>query len=153
MNDEAVRKAQIKLFRERLKPVFVMIGEGCDVVRGARGFKRPVTDEVRWSDIIRFEHSKIADIGVWDAFAETFPHFLLFDKNPLENKQAFIQELHDLIEFLNENRTVPNGFTIWRDVPTKSNRIEIARGNEKFESERFPRVMKVKFKLVWVVKA
>lgn len=154
MSEKAIKKEQIKLFKQRLKPVFVMFDEPVSVVRGFKGMKKPVNEaQKEWSDFIRFEPREIKDISVWNAFVEKYSQFLQFQNNPLENKAAFVQELFELYEFLGSNRTVTNHFTITRDSLFKSHGIEVVRNDEKFNSEKYPRTMRCAFELKWIVKA
>lgn len=146
------REEQLRLFRQRLKPIFVMFDDAVTIVRGFRGIRKPVNDAAQWSDYVRFEPRQIRDISVWNAFVERYSHFLQFNHNPLKNKLGFIQELFELYEFLGSNRTVTNNFIISRDNPTRSIPFEVVRNGEKFESEKYPKVMKCEFELKWIVK-
>jgi len=152
---DKVRNEQIRIFRNRVRPSIDVLSEGVNIVRGIKGLKRPVTDpsDVKWSDIIQFSHPKISDIRLWDAFYEKYAERWTFNTNPLENKVGFIKELHDLIEYRNRSRLTPNNFSIVRYRPQSIARREVATGNEKFESEKFPKEYKVLFTLEWVVKA
>ncbi len=144
---------QVRLFKQRLKPIFVSFTDCVTIVRGIRGLRKPVNDAAQWSDFVRFEPHEIKDISIWNAFVERYSHFLQFDHNPLRNKLAFVQELFELYEFLGSNRTVTNSFIISRDNPIESHGIEVARDGEKFASERYPAKMSCEFQLKWVVRS
>ena len=155
---DKIRETQIKLFRERIRPNIDLLTEGVVIVRGVKGVKRPVIDNagVRWSDTIRFEHPKISDISIWDAFYEKYMQYWGFKNNPLENESAFVQELHDLIEHLNRSTITPNDFRIVRERPRRNvyteGMVETAKRDEKFDFEKYPRIMKVEFNLRWIIK-
>jgi len=157
--EDKVRKAQVRLFHERVRPNIDLLTEGVNIVRGIKGLKNSVTknEDVKWSDTIQFSHPKISDISIWNAFVEKYGHFLQFETNPLENKLGFFQELHDMIERLNRSRVTPNNFVITRTRPVVDIESLSAReiAEKKVEDERkYPtEQFTVVFSLEWVVKA
>jgi hypothetical protein len=152
---DEVRKLQLAIFKERVKP-FVTFAQKGIVVR--RGLRRRIVKEnpCEWTDTIYFEHPKMKRVSLWRLFYEKHLQFWEFETNPIEDRRGFIQELFNMLIGLEGSTLRPNDFRFVFDRPRKNLEVEgyleIVRGREKFESERYPKQYKFGLKLVWRVK-
>ncbi len=149
------RKAQLDIFKKRVQPRIDLITEGVDVKRG-RVLKKLVDHPpAKWADTVSFAHPKIPDITLWDSFYGNFLQYCDFKANPLENEAEFTKELHAFVERVNGSELLSNRLTIRRESPLSEQnrpRMELARGDEKFDSEKYPHVYRLEFSLEWIVK-
>jgi hypothetical protein len=148
------RKMQLEIFRERVKPKIVFLGEGVDIK-----LKNPDNERFQsWDDKIVFDQprlsmNRIPSKTLWDYFYEKELQFWSFNNDPLINEQAFLEELHDRILDLKINGVgLPITFRFERLKANPDKILFTAKNDERFEDEKYPREYRFAFTLVWVVK-
>ena len=144
------RERQIEIFKERCQPEITLLSEGVNVVRGL--MKRNVNSPYRWDDMIRFSHPRIKDVKLWDVFCEKYFEHFSFNENPSENLLGFLQEVFDLVTMMHRSVVLSEEFTFSFERPESIRVIQVAKGKEKFDFEKYPATYVFAVKLQWVIK-
>lgn len=152
---DKIRSAQLRLFRKHVRPSITHMGKGVQLKRHIT--RRVVEDGEQWNDRVCFDQPKLSlnklkAVSLWDLFYYRYLQLWHFEANPLNDEGAFIKELHDLLLRLDTSTVRPNDFAFTFVRPRRGVVLELAKGKERFDSEKFPKEYRIDLKLTWVVK-